>query len=181
MSKYLKYLFQLILSPGHGWEDIEKADIPPSQIASAGFYPLIALASASVFFNALYDEHTAFIKLFMEMVVTFAAYLVSYFFSTFMLSLFIEPMLDKKYDEDRCHTFVLYTLGLLALITIILNGLSIPFVQLFFLPFYVAIVQWKGADYMNIKPQQTGLFMILAILGVLAPKYMFEFLFNLIF
>lgn len=45
MRRYLKYLFQLILSPGNGWEDIAIADDNPQSIASRGFYPLIAIAA----------------------------------------------------------------------------------------------------------------------------------------
>lgn len=181
MSKYLKYLFQLILSPAHGWEDIAKSGLAPSRIASAGFYPLIAITSLSVYFQAFYHRHVFFLKLFMDMIVTFAVFFVSYFFSTFMFSLFLEPMLEGKYDEDRCHIFVLYSLGLLALVTIIDNCLPVSFALLFFLPLYVALIQWKGAVYMDVRQSKIGLFMCLAILGVLAPPFVFYFLFSLLF
>ena len=98
---------------------------------------------------------------------------MSYFFGVFALSLFAEPTLEKRYDEARSHTFVLYTLGLVALISLIINVLPITSVMLFFLPVYVALIQWKGAE-------KTGLFMIIAILGVLMPPYIFYFLFSLI-
>ena len=48
MKYYLQYLFQLILSPRHGWEDIEKATsaegarLTPARLAAEGFYPLIS-------------------------------------------------------------------------------------------------------------------------------------------
>lgn len=35
MREYLKYLFQLILSPGHGWEDIDKGSGNPAAVARA--------------------------------------------------------------------------------------------------------------------------------------------------
>lgn len=183
MSKYLKYIFQLILSPANGWEDIEKAGIQPSRIASTGYYPLIAVAAVSVFMQIIYHRHEYFLKLFMNMIVTFAVYFVSYFFATFVLSLFVESMMvDKdRYDEERCQTFALYSLGLLAVVNIIVNCLPVGFAVLFFLPLYVALIQWKGASYMRIKPEKTGLFMILAILGILAPPFVFYFLFSLIF
>ncbi|MDE5919362.1 MAG: hypothetical protein K2H05_07625, partial [Duncaniella sp.] len=152
MSKYLKYLFQLILSPGHGWEDIETSGISASRVASAGYYPLIAVTAVSVFVQSFYHSHEHFLKLFMDMIVTFAVYFVSYFFATFMLSLFVEPMLSGKYDEDKCHIFSLFSLGLLAVANIIVNCLPVGFAELFFLPIYVALIQWKGATYMEITP-----------------------------
>lgn len=181
MRSYLKYLFQLILSPRNGWEDIEKGDIPYSEIASTGFYPLIAIAAASVFIQAFFMHHIVPITLFIRMVVTFVVYFISYFFGTFALSLFAEPMMQGEYDEQRCHTFTLYTLGLLSIISIIVNCLPITPLVLFFLPCYVALIQWKGCGYMHIRPERTGHFMTLSILGVLLPPYIFYFLFSLLF
>lgn len=179
MKRYLKHLFQLILSPGNGWEDIDKADIPPRDIAVKGYYPLIALTSVSVFMQAAY-HHEEFIVLFMRMIMSFLVYFVSYFFGVFALSLFVEPTLEKRYNETRSSTFVLYTLGLLALISLIINVLPVTKEMLFFLPFYVALIQWKGCRYMEVRKDRTGLFMIIAILGVLMPLYIFYFLFSLV-
>ncbi|MCM1076549.1 MAG: hypothetical protein NC411_04230 [Bacteroides sp.] len=179
MKCYLKHLFQLILSPGNGWEDIGKANIDTRSIAVHGYYPLIALAALSVFMQGVY-HHVEFLVLFMRMIVTFLVYFVAYFFGVFMLSLFVEPTLDGRYDDKRCHTFVLYTLGLLALISFIINVLPVTSAMLFFLPFYVALIQWKGCGYMKIRPDRTGIFMIIAILGVLMPLYIFYFLFSLV-
>ena len=116
----------------------------------------------------------------MRMIVTFLVYFVSYFFGVFVLSLFSEPTLEGRYDENRSHIFTLYTLGLLALISLLVNCLPVTKGMLFFLPFYVALVQWKGTKYMEVKPEKTGIFMIIAILGVLMPPYIFYFLFSLI-
>lgn len=179
MKRYLKNLFQLILSPGNGWEDIGKADDAPRDIAVKGFYPLITLTALSVFMQGVY-HHAEFLVLFIRMIVTFMVYFVSYFFGVFVLSLFSEPTLEGHYDDRRAHTFALYTLGLLALISLIINVLPVTSAMLFFLPFYVALIQWKGVGYMGVKPAKTGLFMIIAILGVLMPTYIFYSLFSLI-
>ncbi len=181
MREYLKYLFQLILSPGHGWEDIDKGSGNPAAVAARGFYPLIAIASLSVWMQGFYHPHIPFLALFMRMIVTFVVYFISYFFGTFMLSVFVEPMLDDRYDEVRCQTFTLYSLGLLAVISIIANCLPVSSALLFFLPMFAALVQWKGHLYMHVRPDKVGLFMILAILGVLAPPYIFYFLFSILF
>lgn len=181
MRQYLKYLVQLVLSPGHGWEDIGHDRGRASAIALRGFYPLIAIASLSVMVQAIYHPHIPFLTLFMRMIVTGVVYFVSYFFGTFMLSLFVEPMVEDGYDENRCQTFTLYSLGLLALITILTNCLPVSEGMLFFLPLFVALIQWKGISYMRIRPASTGVFMVLAILGVLAPRYLFYFFFSLLF
>lgn len=188
MKHYLKYLFQLILSPRNGWEDIDKAGaasvktpMTPSYIATNGYYPMIAVVAASVFVQALFRHHVVFLTLFMRMIITFVVYFISYFFSTFVMSMTIEPVIEGDYDESRCQTFILYTLGLLALITIIENCLPITPLVLFFLPCYVALIQWKGCEFMRVRPEKTGHFMTIAILGVLLPPYIFYFVFSAIF
>lgn len=180
MKTYLKYLFQLTLSPRHGWEDIERGDEDAERLLSAGYYPLIALTALSVFATMLFHRHAEFLTLFVDMVVWFVAYFAGYFFGVFLLSVFLEPMLKGRYDDNRCRTFTVYVLGLSALITLVCNFLPVTPLLLFFLPCYVALVEWKGVEYMGIIPQKTGLFMILAILGILVPPYLFYYVFTLI-
>ncbi len=180
MKRYLKHLFQLILSPGNGWEDIDSAHENPRDIAKSGFYPLIAITAMSVFLQGVYHHHLPFLQLFNKMLVTFLVYFISYFFGAFILSVFVESALEGRYNERKCHTFTLYSIGLLALISLITNCLPVTPMILFFLPFYVALIQWKAAKYMGVNEAKTGLFMIIAILGVLLPPYFFLFLFSLI-
>ncbi len=180
MKSYLKYLFQLILSPRHGWEDIEKGDEDVQPLLAGGYYPLIALTAMSVFVRMLFHSHAEALKLFVEMIVWFVAYFAGYFFGVFMLSVFVEPMTTDGYDDNRCRTFVVYILGLSALITLLCQCLPVTSLVLFFLPCYVALVEWKGVAYMHIRPEKTGLFMILAIFGILMPPYVFYYLFSII-
>ncbi len=180
MQRYLRHLFQLILSPGNGWEDIARANDTPRAIASSGFYPLIAIASVSVFVQGIYHTHLPFLLLFMRMIVTFLCYFISYFFGTFILSVLLERTLTGRYDQRRADTFVLYTLGLLSLISLILNCLPVTSMMLFFLPLYVALIQWKATAYLQVSAPRTGIFMLIAILGVLLPPYFFYLLFSII-
>lgn len=179
MLRYLKHLLQLILSPSNGWEDIGIADDSPRDITVKGYYPLIFVAALSVAMQGIY-HHVQFINLFLGVIATFVAYFVALFFGFFILSLMAEPNLERSYDEQRANTFVLYTLGLQAVITIILNVLPITSAMLFFLPFYVALIQWKGCRYMGVRNGRTGHFMAVAILGALIPIYIFQFLFSFV-
>lgn len=179
MKRYLMNMFQLILSPGNGWEDIQSANENSRDIFRSGYIPLIAITAVSVFVQGIYHHHD-FLVLFLRMLITFLVYFIAYFFGTFILSVFVESTLNGAYSERRCETFTLYTLGLLALISLVINCLPITPMMLFFLPFYVALVQWKATKYMDVKPQKYGIFMIIAILGVLLPLYLFYFLFSLI-
>ena len=61
MKRYIQNLFQLILSPGNGWEDIAKGNDNPDSLAARGFYPLIAVVGLSVFFEMLYKSDCTFV------------------------------------------------------------------------------------------------------------------------
>lgn len=183
MKQYLKYLLQLVLSPRNGWEDIEKSGLTSRRIAAQGYYPLIACAAVSEYAQALFHHHVVFLKLFISMVVTFVVFFISYVFGTFVLSFAVDTSSSQVRidEEERCRVFTLFTLGLLAIIWIIVNFLPVTRLVLFFLPCYVALVQWKGCEYMHVEPKRTGHFMSAAILGVLVPPYIFYYVFSLIF
>ena len=54
MLGYLKYMFQLLLMPSRGWEDISAESPVPEAMQSRGYYPLLALTAAAVFMQLLY-------------------------------------------------------------------------------------------------------------------------------
>lgn len=180
MKRYLRHLLQLVLSPGNGWEDIASASISPREIALKGYYPLIMLTAVSVFAQWVWHHSADFTLLFMRMIITAIVYFIGYFFGVFILSVFLEPCLEGRYDEARAQTFTLYTLGLLAVISLLINCLPVSQILLFFLPIYVGIIQWKGVAYMGVRPDKAGVFMFIAVLGVLCPPYLFYFLFSLL-
>ncbi len=180
MKIFFKNLFQLILHPAHGWEDIAAENVSARGPAFGGLFPLIILASLSVFMAPVYHSEVSTVRLVIDAIATFTMFFPSYFIGTFVLVMFLGPSLNEPLDENRCRTFALYTIGLLALISLILNCL--PFLETFgmFMPVYVAIIQWKGALYLNVKPERTGHFMLLAVLGVLMPPYLIYFIFSMI-
>lgn len=178
MKEYLINMLQLVLSPANGWEDIAALGRRPEIIARKGFYPLAALTALSVFISALYSRHFELFGLCLKALVTGLSFFISYFVGTFCLSLFIEPLLNGRYDERRCATFSLYIVGLLAAIKLIVNCLPVSYDMLFFVPLYVVLVEWKGATYLSVKESRIGVFMILAVFGVFAPSFLIDFLFS---
>lgn len=180
MGTYLKYLFQLILSPGHGWEDVAKAGMHPKVIAARGFYPLTAITSLTVFARKLSHPMLGLQDLLSDAIVTFVMYFLGYFIAAFVLSVGIGSIVPGNPGDRRCHTFALYIMGLLELIAIIGNLISITMPITWFLPVYAAVVMWKGASFMDIEKAHTGRFMLLTVPGVLLPPYILMLLFTMI-
>ena len=180
MGSYLKYLCQLILSPGHGWEDIATAGSHPRVTAARGFYPLTAITSLTVFAAKIIHPIMGLQELLTDAIVTFVMYFIGYFIASFVLSVGIGTIVPGRVDERRCQTFALYTMGLLEVISIVGNIVPITMAITWFLPVYVAIVMWKGAWFVNVDKHDAGRLMLLAIPGVLLPPYLLKFLFTLL-
>lgn len=117
-------------------------------------------------------------SLFLNAILTFTMYFLAYFIGTFALAMFLGRCVEGKVDMARCQMFVLYTVGLLATITIVVNCLPMTAILLFFLPFYVAIIMWKATRYLNVSAEKTPRFMLIAVAGVLIPPYAIWLLFS---
>ncbi len=180
MGVFLKYLFQLVLSPGHGWEDIGRARQHPRVLAATGFYPLTALTALSVFAGKIYHSMLTLQDMLIDAVITFMMYFLGYFTGTFVLSVGLAAILDINADDRRCQTFSIFVMGLLEIIAIIGNIIPMTLAITWFLPCYVAIIMWKGCAYMEIPRENTGRFMLIAVPGVLIPPYLIQLFFTLI-
>ncbi|MCH5246331.1 MAG: hypothetical protein J1E84_07695 [Muribaculaceae bacterium] len=175
---YLKSLFQLILSPGSGWEDIRHADNDPRSIANVGLYPLIALAALSVFVNQFWDGDITFLSSTIGAIVTFVMFFAAYFIGIFLVSLIVAEFSDGANMDKRVHTFVNYSIGLLTLMQIISNLIPIELPLIYFFPLYVAVIQWKANDYLKIPYSKAGKFVLFTAPAVLLPPYLLYMLFN---
>ena len=60
MSAYLKYLFQLILSPSRGWEDLSHDGADPDELLRRGLYPLTGITALSEFLQLFYSRYAGF-------------------------------------------------------------------------------------------------------------------------
>ncbi len=180
MLRFLKYMLQLILSPAKGWVDIAREGESPSVLVAKGFYPFLAVVSLSTLIQRFYHGDLTFAVMLERMIVTFLMFFISYFIGVFAVASVMDTASGENVNGKRCHTFVIYSLGLLALVKIIGNILPIDLTLTYFLPIYVAIIMWKGTRYMDVEPQRTGVFMLVCILGVLAVPYILEALFNFI-
>lgn len=180
MGAFLKYIFQLLLSPAHGWEDLADDEANPRELAARGFYPLTAIAAVSVFAKLMFHSMNTVTELLIQAIITYMMYFIGYFAATFVLGLFSGTELQSETYERRSQLFAMFSVAILELMTIIVNLVPITLVLAWFLPVYVAIVMWKGCDFMGVRPGSTGRFMLLAIPGVLLPPFLINLLFTLL-
>lgn len=177
---YLRDMIQLILAPVKGWEDISADDYGGRELLVRGFIPFIAIASLTVLLRLLYSPDASFTVGLQQMVVCFVKYFVSYYLSTFLFTLFLPTCIEGELRMVKVQTFILYGLGLLALVNIIKNCIPVELALSFMMPVYVLYILWRGLRYMNISFSGVGTFILLIIFALIAPPYALQYVFNFI-
>lgn len=180
MLDFLKYLFQLLISPGKGWEDISYAGKPHANLASEGLFPLLGIAAITVFIGYLYDTDYTLVQLLQKAIVIFVKFFATYFLAGVLFSIFVSKMVDGDLNEKKSQTFIIYNIALLALYSIFENCLPMQLTFVKFLPLYSAIIIWKGIRYLGIKQDSILEFSIFGTATIVVPPFLFSWLFTAI-
>ncbi len=152
MLQYLKYLFQLLLSPGLGWEDIEHTDPDPEELTRKGLYPLMGLAAATEFLAFFYERGIALGTVLIRAVADFGSYFVSVFIAKLIFDYYLGRLTENgRHDIRKASTLTVTGLGMMVLFQVFSNCLPWNLILLKFLPIYVVLVLYKAAHYMNIR------------------------------
>jgi membrane protein len=184
LGNFLKYLFQIILSPAEGWNDMAY-DLNMNRVNVRQFYlrsflPLVAICSASIFIRLIYgaDWLLCMASAIGEFVSFFLTYhLAIYIISWFMLRLVDADARDKQ-DQRRLAVVVMMSVSFIALVAMVTNIIKVKIGLLSFLPFYVVFILWKGCGFLTVDRRQEGLFMIVASASLLGAYYLLSFIFN---
>lgn len=180
MLKFIKNIFQLILSPGNGWEDISHDSEDPKSLAANGLYPIIGFASLMAFVQYFYDSELSLVVLLQRAIIIFVQFFITYFVASLVFSSTLSFWVEGTPNEKKYSTIIIYSLAILALINAVQSCLPVELSLVYFLYLYVAIVLWKASRYLAIKEKYIGYYIIMAILSVMLPPFVIGGLFNLI-
>lgn len=180
MVKFLLCLLQLIIAPSKGWEAIAQENTATRRLCSEGFYPLIGVVACTMFIRFFYEPEATLPGLLQGAVITFLRYFITYFLASFIFSLFLKPLINGEYNERRCNTFIIYNLSLLALFQLINNCLPVEISIFQFLPFFDIFIIWFGIPYLAVNDSKKVLFLLLSILSIMVPPYIFSPLLNIV-
>lgn len=180
MLKFLGCLITLIVSPAKGWDNIERHDDEVPELLNKGFYPLVGVTSLTDFIQYFYAISPKVSVYVVNVIITFVAFVISYFFSSFLFSFFLKKMTDSQVSERSYNTFILYSLACLAVIMIIENCMPMQLSIVEFLPIFVLLVMWLGNKYLHIGDNKGVVFIIFCALTILVPPYLFSYLFGLL-
>lgn len=192
---FLRNLFQLVVAPARGWEDLEAerdgmTERAEEELASFNylhcFLPTIAVCSLSWFIRLIYGYSGGLLGCVQGSVVMFVSLFLGAQVSMWLMG-FAMPRLmeedprlpsDAKWNRGRMMDMICYSITFIGLVLMLTNVIKVRIALLEFLPFYVVFIIWKGWHYVGIREQNIGLFMISACLSVLGSVYIISFLLN---
>lgn len=180
MSVYFKYLFQLILSPSRGWEDISHDGVDPDELVRRGYYPLTGIMALTEFLRLLYDPGATVAGVLQRAIALFCAYFAALFLCRLMLDALLPKVTDGAPSERRTATLDVMCLGQMALIAIIGNCIPTGLTLIHFLPVYALLIFYKASRYMAVRRDSEMNYLVIGLLCVVVVPLGLYWLLSLI-
>lgn len=173
-------MLQLVLAPVKGWEDVSADGFESRTLLVRGLIPFIALVSLTVFMRMVYNPDASAVVLLQQAILCFVKFFVTYFLASFAFTFYLPVVVDGELSMKKCHTFIIYGVGLLALCALIRNFMPVDMALVLVMPLYVLYILWRGLHYMSISFNGVGTFLLLVIFAVIVPPYLIQYLFDLV-
>ncbi len=151
MWQYIKQLFQLLLSPARGWEDISESAPVPEAVVRQGFYPLVAITALSEFLPLLYRYDLTVLAAFEHAIAIGCALLASLYLSRMILDMVVWRYTSGKVNVVKIALFNTYLMGLNCVYDILNNVVPASMTILKILPLLSVVIIIKSMPYMNIS------------------------------
>lgn len=177
---YLRDMLQLILSPVKGWEDVSADGYDARRLLTKGFIPFVAIVAVTVLIDFVYEPDASAFVIIQQTIICFLKYFATYYLASFVFTLYLPTCIDGELSMKKCHTFILYGLGLVALINLIQNCIPVELAVSFVMPIYALYILWRGLRYMSVSFNGVGTFLLMIIFSIILPPYLIQYLFNMI-
>lgn len=177
---FLRDMIQLILAPVKGWEDVSGDGFDSRELLTRGLIPFLVIVALSVFVRLFYVVDGTFVAALQQCIVCFLKYFASFFLASFVFTIYLPTMVDGGLNMTKCHTFIIYGIGLLALVNFIENIVPVELAIMYIMPVYVLYILWRAIRYMSVTFEGVGRFLIMTLCAVILPPYLIQYLFNLI-
>lgn len=173
-------MIQLILAPKKGWEDVSGDGFDSRVLLTRGLIPFIAIVALSVFAKYFYVADASFVGLLQQSIVCFLKFFAAYFLASFVFTLYLPTMIDGEISLKKCHTYIIYGVGLLALVNFVENIVPVELAIMFLMPVYVLYILWRSLRYMSVSFDGVPRYMVMTLCAIILPPYIIQYLFNLI-
>ncbi len=182
MLRYLKNLFQLIISPQSAWEDISAEMTATGTLSSRGLWPMTALAAIlTVVQRVCYEQDADWGAALILILAAAAAYVCTYYiFGQILVDRMQTMAVSDSVSGQKGLTVVNYVLGLLCLVQIITEVIPYSIALSYLLPAGVSIVMWKAETYLGIRKDMTLSYYIWGVGCLILPPFLIQGFFKMI-
>lgn len=146
-------LLKILATPVEGWKALKRGRFKPEAVASACFYPLVAMASLSEFTALFYDVNLTPTSLLVPAIVTFITFFFGYFTVLLCGNILLpskeSQMLQKPFGKE----FVMLSISTLALFYIIYRVFPLLGPVLVFLPLWTIYIVFKGVKLFRVDKE----------------------------
>lgn len=175
---FLRNILQLILAPSKGWEDVSGDMADPSALARKYLYPLMGLASMSVFFRLIYNTEHRFAYLLVTAFVLFVSLFFTFFFALSIFKSYFYKFCEGSPNEHKYTTVITYCVCMQSIFAVVYNLLPRISLLGFLLPLIVTLIFWKSDTYLRVRPDRNFPFLLLGIATLILPQCLIQWAFS---
>lgn len=167
MWLFIRHLFQLILAPSKGWEDISAAAASYVDIQKNGYFPLIVLTALFEFFRLVYSPTMPFIEALANAVAIGGGLFVSVFAARLFLDIVLTKFINQDMNILKINKLAIYLLGVDCLYRILSDLIPAALTLLSFLPLVSVIIIFKSAPFLSVPDDRIINYLALVFIGVI--------------
>lgn len=163
-------MLKILFSPVEGWKSLKRTVVSPDSFASGCFYPLVALASVSVFFSKFYGADDSLQSMLTNALVVFISFFMGYFCILLLCGIVLPKECRKRIDTHFGKKYVMAALSSLALFFAIFSALPMLEPVLVFLPLWTLFCVCRGVRFLRVpKDREMVVSTVLCALILGAP------------
>lgn len=180
MWQYVKYLFQLLLAPSKGWEDVSASAIGFDEVVRRGYIPLIVVTALSEFIPLAYVHSLTFLNALGGAIAIGAGMFASLYAARLFLEAVLTRFVDRSVNAVKVGNLAVYMLGLDCFYRIFSNLLPATLTFLAFLPLISIVVLFKSATYLGVDEERIINYLVLGFTGVVIVPFAICWMLSLI-
>lgn len=163
---YIKYLFQLILAPSRGWEDVAASGSTFEKIVRPAFISLACVTALSEFMPLAYVHSLTFAEALGSAIAIGGGIFASLYAARLFLDILLSRHIDPNINKVKIGNITIYMVGLDCVYRIFANLLPASLTFLSFLPLISIIILFKSSAYIGIGNDQAINYIAIGFTGV---------------
>lgn len=181
MWNVIQNIFQLMLSPSCGWEDLSYQRSPSSRISDKFLSAMFFIASLAQLANAFYGRGDDIVADLLRGAIVFVSLFAGYMIARTAFGYSLGRFLASD-ASDKAMQVVTYGMALMSLAYAIPPLLPVSLGLSIILPLCVAVIVWKASAYLQVPKDREGMYVMLVFGSIYLPpmliQQLFEFVIN---